>query len=144
MRPDRIIVGEVRGPEAVDMLQAMNTGHDGSFSTIHANGPRDALMRLETMVELGQPGMTARSIKAQIASAIDLMVHIERFPNGKRRITSVTELVGMSDGVLATQDLYGYDDSAKVFTCAGLMPHCLPKARRVGLDHLIGQAITAH
>ena len=144
MRPDRIIVGEVRGLEAIDMLQAMNTGHDGSFSTIHANGPRDALMRLETMVELGQPGMSTQSIKSQIASAIDLLVHIERFPDGNRRITSITELVGMSEGVLATQDLYGFDDATNSFTCAGLAPHCIQKIRRLGLDHLIGEATTAH
>ncbi|MDA1044931.1 MAG: CpaF family protein [Verrucomicrobia bacterium] len=144
MRPDRIIIGEVRGLEAIDMLQAMNTGHEGSFSTIHANGPRDALMRLETMVELGQAGMSSQSIKAQIASAIDLVVHIERFPDGKRRITSVTELVGLSEGVLATQDLYSFDGATKKFTCAGLMPHCIQKTRRMGLDHLIGEAITAH
>ena len=96
------------------------------------------------MVELGQPGMSALSIKSQIASALDMVVHIERFPDGKRRITSVTELVGMTEGVLATQDLYGYDDATKRFTCAGLMPHRIQKARRLGLDHLMGEAITAH
>lgn len=144
MRPDRIIVGEVRGAEAIDMLQAMNTGHEGSFGTIHANGPRDALMRLETMVELGQPGMSAASIKAQIASAIDLVVHIDRFPNGKRRVTSITELVGMSEGVLASQELYSYDINAQKFTCAGLMPRSIEKTRRVGLDRIVGQSITEH
>ena len=143
MRPDRIIVGEVRGPEAIDMLQAMNTGHEGSFGTIHANGPRDALMRLETMVELAQPGMSAQSVKSQIASAIDLVVHIERFPDGKRRITSITELVGLAEGILATQELYGFDCESMSFTCAGLMPHNIQRSRRLGLDHLIGEAIIA-
>lgn len=143
MRPDRIIIGEVRGEEAIDMLQAMNTGHDGSFSTIHANGPREALMRLETMVELDRVGMSARSIKSQIASAIDLLVHVERFPDGKRRITSISELVGLTNGVLETRDLYGYDVTTNCFTCAGLVPHCIQKLRRFGLDHLIGEATTA-
>ena len=144
MRPDRIIIGEVRGLETIDMLQAMNTGHEGSFGTIHANSPRDALTRLETMVELGQAGMSDRTIKTHIASAIDLLVHIERFPDGKRRVTSVTELVGFSEGVLSTQDLFGFDDVTKNFTCAGLMPHRIHKARRVGLDHIIAEAITEH
>jgi pilus assembly protein CpaF len=144
MRPDRSIIGEVRGTEAIDMLQAMNTGHEGSFGTIHANGPRDALMRLGTMVELGQPGMSEHTIKAQIASAIDLIVHIERFPDGQRRITAVTELVGFSEGVLATQDLFGFDNTTRNFTCAGLMPHRIQKAKRVGLEHLVGEAIVAH
>jgi pilus assembly protein CpaF len=144
MRPDRIIVGEVRGLEAIDMLQAMNTGHDGSFSTIHANGPRDALMRLETMVELGQPGLSARSIRSQIASALDLLVHIERFPDGGRRITSITELVGLTEGDFSTLDLYGFDDATNGFTGTGLVPHSIQKIRRAGLDHPIGDTATAH
>jgi len=88
--------------------------------------------------------MSDRTIKTQIASAIDLLVHIERFPDGKRRVTSVTELVGFSEGVLSTQDLFGFDDVTKKFTCAGLMPHRIHKARRLGLDHMIADAITEH
>src|ERR1700723_4431446 len=95
MRPDRIIVGEVRGEEALDMLQAMNTGHDGSLTTVHANTPRDAIMRLEVMVGLAANGLSARSIRQQISSAVDLFIQISRFPDGTRRVTHVTECSGM-------------------------------------------------
>src|SRR5882757_9964362 len=95
MRPDRIIVGEVRGAEAIDMLQAMNTGHDGSLTTIHANTPRDAVGRLEVMVGMANANMGVRSIRAQITSAIDLMVQVARFSDGSRKITYITELVGL-------------------------------------------------
>lgn len=150
MRPDRIIVGEVRGNEAVDMLQAMNTGHDGSFGTIHANSPRDALMRLENMAEMAQLGMSSKSIRSQIASALDLVVHVERLPDGKRRVTSITEVVGMSEGVLATQELYTFNVADRweagalqgAFKRTGLMPHFIPQAERSGFGHLMKQALT--
>ena len=98
MRPDRIIVGEVRGEEALDMLQAMNTGHDGSLTTVHANSPRDGISRLEVMVSLANSNMTLVSIRQQIASAVHLMVQASRLADGTRRVTSITEITGVEDG----------------------------------------------
>jgi pilus assembly protein CpaF len=112
MRPDRIIVGEVRGGEALDMLQAMNTGHEGSISTIHSNGPRDALSRLETMVLMAGTELTVRAIREQVASAIDLIIHQSRMRDGTRRITHVTEVVGMEGDVITLQDVFLYDFKA--------------------------------
>lgn len=109
MRPDRIIVGEVRGPEALDMLQAMNTGHDGSISTVHANSPRDVLSRLETMVLMAGMELPIRAIREQISSAIDLIVHQSRFRDGGRRITHVTEVEGMEGDVITLQDVFLFD-----------------------------------
>ncbi len=112
MRPDRIIVGEVRGPEALDMLQAMNTGHEGSISTIHCNSPRDALSRLETLVLMSGVDLPSRAIREQIASAIDLIVHLHRFRDGSRKVTEVTEVVGMEGGTITTGDIYTFDHGA--------------------------------
>jgi pilus assembly protein CpaF len=112
MRPDRIIVGEVRGVEALDMLQAMNTGHDGSLSTIHANGARDALARLETMVLMAGVELPSRAIREQIASALHLIVHLHRFRDGSRRVTQVSEVVGIEDNVITLSDIYFVDYSA--------------------------------
>ncbi len=106
MRPDRIVVGEVRGAEALDMLQAMNTGHEGSLSTVHANSPRDALRRLETMVLLGGVDLPLRAIREQIASAIDVVVQLTRDPAGHRFVSSITEVVGMESDVVSTADLF--------------------------------------
>jgi pilus assembly protein CpaF len=106
MRPDRIIVGEVRGPEALDMLQAMNTGHDGSLSTVHANGPRDALARIETMVLMAGFELPVRAIRQQVASALDMIVHLERFEDGSRHVTAITEVQGMESDVVTLQDLF--------------------------------------
>ena len=114
MRPDRIIVGEVRGGAALDMLQAMNTGHDGSLTTLHANSPRDALARLETMVLMGGVELPARAIREQAASAIDLIVHQSRLRDGTRRITHVTEVTGMESDVITLQDLFTFDYRAGV------------------------------
>jgi pilus assembly protein CpaF len=114
MRPDRIIVGEVRGAEALDMLQAMNTGHDGSISTVHANSPRDALSRLETMVLMAGFELPARAIREQIASALHLIVHLQRFRDGGRRVTQVSEVVGMEGDVVTLSDLYSFDYAAGV------------------------------
>jgi pilus assembly protein CpaF len=108
MRPDRIIVGEVRGGEALDMLQAMNTGHDGSLTTAHANGPRDLLSRLETMVLMAGIDLPVRAIREQIAAAIDLIVHQARLRDGSRRVTHITEVQGMEGDVIALQDVYGF------------------------------------
>jgi pilus assembly protein CpaF len=112
MRPDRIIVGETRGGEALDMLQAMNTGHDGSLSTVHANTPRDAISRLETMVLMAGMDLPAKAIREQIASALDLIVHITRMRDGSRRITHITEVHGMEGQVVTLQDLFLFDYDA--------------------------------
>jgi len=106
MRPDRIVVGEVRGAEALDMLQAMNTGHEGSLSTLHANTPRDALSRLETMVLLGGVELPLRAIREQIGSAVDLIVQVSRDANGARFVSSITEVVGLESDVISTADLF--------------------------------------
>ena len=111
MRPDRIIVGEVRGAEALDMLQAMNTGHDGSISTVHSNTPRDALARVETMVLMAGMDLPIRAIREQIASAVDLIVHQSRLRDGSRRITHVTEVERMEGDVITLQDMFVFDHS---------------------------------
>jgi pilus assembly protein CpaF len=112
MRPDRIVVGEVRGAEALDMLQAMNTGHDGSISTIHCNSPRDALSRLETITMMAGMELSSRSIREQIASAIQLIVYQQRLKDGTRRFTHVTEVAGMEGEVITLQDIFLFDFSA--------------------------------
>ncbi len=114
MRPDRIIVGEVRGPEALDMLQAMNTGHDGSISTIHCNSPRDAFSRLETMVMMTGLDLPSRAIREQVSSAVDLVVHLHRMRDGSRVVTQVTEVTGMEGDVLTANDIYAFDHQAGV------------------------------
>jgi pilus assembly protein CpaF len=108
MRPDRIIVGEVRGTEAFDMLQAMNTGHDGSMSTIHANTPRDALFRLENMVLMAAANLPLRALRAQIASAINLVVQIERMRDGLRRVDRIVEISGMEGEIVSTRDIFKF------------------------------------
>ncbi len=114
MRPDRIIVGEVRGAEALDMLQALNTGHEGSLSTLHANSPRDALARLETMVLMAGMDLPSRAIREQIASAVDLIVQLTRFRDGTRRVTQITEVNGMEGNVISLQDIYTFDHAAGI------------------------------
>ena len=114
MRPDRIVVGEVRGGEALDMLQAMNTGHDGSLTTVHANSPRDVLSRLETMVLMAGVDIPMRAIREQISSAINLIVHQSRLKDGTRRLTHVTEIVGMEGDVITLQDIYVFDYRAGI------------------------------
>jgi len=116
MRPNRIVVGEVRGSETIDMLQAMNTGHEGSLSTVHANSPRDALRRLETMILLGGTELPLRAIREQVSSSIDIIVHLMRDARGRRFVTAITEVVGMESDVISTADLFARDmlKSAKV------------------------------
>jgi pilus assembly protein CpaF len=109
MRPDRIVVGEVRDGAALDMLQAMNTGHDGSITTLHSNAPRDSISRLETMVLMAGVELPQRAIREQIASGIDLIVHQSRLKDGTRRITHITEVTGMEGEVITLQDLYLFD-----------------------------------
>jgi pilus assembly protein CpaF len=109
MRPDRIVVGEVRGAETLDMLQAMNTGHDGSITTVHSNGPRDTLSRIETMTMMAGMELPIRAIREQVASALDLIVHLSRLRDGTRRVTHISEVMGMEGEIIVLQDLYLYD-----------------------------------
>jgi len=142
MRPDRIILGETRGPEAFDVLQAMNTGHDGSMTTIHANTARDALVRLENMVISGNPNLPLRFVRAQIVSAVHLVVQIARMRDGMRRITQIVEIAGTEGDVVVTQDLYRFvaDGGAPGemiqgrFVSAGLRPLFVERAREYGLE----------
>ena len=133
MRPDRIIVGEVRGAEALDMLQAMNTGHDGSMSTVHANASRDALARVETMVLMAGFDLPTRAIREQIASALDLIVHIERFRDGSRRISNVTEVVGMEGDIITLQDIFKFDYKLNAIVPTGIRPEFVDKLANRGV-----------
>ena len=131
MRPDRIIVGECRGGEALDMLQAMNTGHDGSLTTAHANTPRDLLSRLETMVLMAGMELPIRAIREQVSSAIDLVVQQSRLRDGSRKVTSICEVVGMEGDIITTQDIFTFDHSDKGgrFRATGIRPKCVGKLR---------------
>ena len=141
MRPDRIIVGEVRSEEALDMLQAMNTGHDGSLTTIHANTPRDGLGRLEVMVGMANANMGIRSVRAQISSAVNLFVQTSRFSDGVRRITHITEVVGMEQDIITLQDIFlfektGITESGKVvgrFRATGIRPKFYDRLKQCGI-----------
>jgi pilus assembly protein CpaF len=142
MRPDRIVVGEVRGGEALDMLQAMNTGHDGSISTVHSNSPRDVLARVETMCLMAGMDLPIRAIREQMSSAIQLIVHQARLKDGTRRITHVTEVVGMEGDIITLQDLFlydfgmGVDDAGRArghIKAMGLRPKFLEKLEDVGI-----------
>ena len=108
MRPDRIILGEVRGEEAFDMLQAMNTGHEGSMATIHANTPRDALTRLESMVAMSEPQSAERTVRQQIASAINIVVQVSRLSDGTRKVISISEVTGMEENIISMQDIFTF------------------------------------
>jgi pilus assembly protein CpaF len=109
MRPDRIVIGEVRGAEAIDMLQAMNTGHDGSLTTIHANSPRDSLARLETMIQMTGMRLSDRAMRQQIASAINLVIQVARLSDGTRRVTSISEISGMEGEMITMQEVFTYE-----------------------------------
>jgi pilus assembly protein CpaF len=122
MRPDRIIVGEVRGSEAFDMLQAMNTGHDGSMSTVHANTTRDAVSRIENMVQMGNMGLPSRSIRQQFVGAVDLVVQVERHRDGKRRVTQVTDVCGLEGETVILNDVFSFVVDGETQT-GGLMGH---------------------
>ncbi len=142
MRPDRIVLGEVRGEEALDLLQAMNRGHDGSLATIHANSPRDAITRLESMVLMGSTNLPEKAIKQQIANAIHLIIQASRLSDGRRCITNITELSGMQGDVLTTQEIFafeksGVDSQGRVhgaFRGMGLRPRCLEIITTAGGD----------
>jgi pilus assembly protein CpaF len=141
MRPDRIIVGEVRAEEALDMLQAMNTGHDGSLTTIHANTPRDALGRLEVMVGMANANMGIRSVRQQIAAAVNVFVQISRFSDGTRRVTHITEVVGMEQDIITLQDIFlfektGISETGRVlgrFRATGIRPKFYERLKAAGI-----------
>jgi pilus assembly protein CpaF len=149
MRPDRIILGEVRGDEAMDMMQAMNTGHDGSLTTLHANSTRDALTRLETLVLLAGHQIPDKAIREHVASALEVLVHVSRLSDGSRRVTNISEIVGMEGEVITTQDIFafqklGVDEEGKVIgrhIALGVRPHFIERLRASGV-HLPADMFT--
>lgn len=149
MRPDRIILGEVRGPEAFDVLQAMNTGHDGSMCTLHANNPREALTRMENMIGMADLKLPQKAVREQIAGAVDLIVQVSRMRDGGRRCASVTEVVGMEGDVITTQELFLYEFTGEdsegnllgQFRPTGLRPNFIEKAKYYGLDRALMEAL---
>ncbi|MBT4719556.1 MAG: CpaF family protein, partial [Rhodospirillaceae bacterium] len=148
MRPDRIVVGECRGGEALDMLQAMNTGHDGSLGTIHANNPREALTRLENMVAMSGVKLPNEAVRNQVAGALDMIVQISRMRDGVRRIVQITEVIGMEGEVVTTQDLFkfkftGEDGDGNLvgeFEAQGLRPAFTERASYFGLEQALLEA----
>ncbi len=150
MRPDRIILGEIRGSEAVDMLQAMNTGHDGSLGTIHANRPREALTRLENMVGLAGINLPSKAVRTQIADALNLIIQVSRMRDGKRRVQYITEVVGMEGDVITTQDLFTYkftgeDENGELvgeFVSTGVRPQFMERAEYFGLGRALMMAMS--
>ena len=151
MRPDRIICGEVRGAEALDMLQAMNTGHDGSMCTLHANNPREALTRMENMIGMAGVNLTGKAVRTQIVGAVNLIVQVSRMRDGIRRVTHVTEIIGMEGDVITTQDLFTYEYEGEnrdgtlkgMYKSSGVRPHFIKRAAYFGLDRPLQQAMMA-
>ncbi len=149
MRPDRVILGEIRGAEAIDMLQAMNTGHDGSMGTLHANNPREAITRLENMITMGGFAMPVKNMRTQISSAINMVVQASRLRDGSRRVTHVTEILGMEGDIITMQDLYTYvyegdDEDGKIIgrhQSSGLRPHFLERAQYYHRDKELLEAM---
>lgn len=149
MRPERIIVGEVRGPEAFDLLQAMNTGHDGSMGTVHANNPREALSRMENMIAMGNLNIPQSAVREQIASAVNVIIQVQRLRDGSRKVTHVTEITGMEGEVVTMQDLFileilGEDEKGKLITklrSTGMRPKFYDKARAFGVEQLVLDAM---
>ena len=149
MRPDRIIVGEVRGAEAFDMLQAMNTGHDGSMSTVHANSPRDALYRIENMVMMANLNLPLKAIRMNVASALDLVVHIERMRDGIRRVQSIVEIVGLEGDIITTRELFTFHYHGErgdgtiegMFESTRMRPDFLARVARIGLGRQLLDAL---
>lgn len=149
MRPDRIILGEVRGAEAFDVLQAMNTGHDGSMCTLHANNPREALTRMENMIGMADLKLPQKAVREQIAGAVDLIVQVSRMRDGGRRCASITEVVGMEGDVITTQELFLYEFTGEdaegnllgQFRSTGLRPYFIEKAKYYGLDRALMEAL---
>jgi pilus assembly protein CpaF len=149
MRPDRIILGEVRGAEAFDMMQAMNTGHDGSMSTLHANTPHDALIRLENMLLMAEVNLPVSALRRQIASTLDVVVQVERMRDGKRRVVNITEVVGLEGDQYLTHDLFHFDyqqmdvngDLIGEFLSTKILPRFSEKARYYQLESQLKQAM---
>jgi pilus assembly protein CpaF len=149
MRPDRIIIGECRGEEALDMLQAMNTGHDGSMSTIHANTPREAMTRLENMIGMSGINLPSRAVRTQIASAVHMICQVNRMRDGTRRVSHITEVVGMEGDIITTQDLFTFQFQGETadgklkgaFQPSGIRPTFLPRAEYFGLDRALLEVI---
>lgn len=149
MRPERIIVGEVRGPEAFDLLQAMNTGHDGSMGTVHANNPREALSRMENMIAMGNLNIPQAAVREQIASAVNVIIQVQRLRDGSRKVTHVSEITGMEGEVVTMQDLFildilGEDANGKLVTklrSTGMRPKFYDKARSFGVEQLVLDAM---
>ena len=145
MRPDRVVVGEVRGGEALDMLQAMNTGHDGSLCTIHANSPRDALARLETLVLMAGMELPSRAIREQMVAAVDLIVHVERSEDGRRRVTSIVEIVGLEGETPLLQEIFTFKRRAfergavlGEFVPTGIVPRLVEELRERDAEFPVG------
>ena len=151
MRPDRIICGEVRGPEAMDMLQAMNTGHDGSMCTLHSNNPREAMSRLENMITMAATTLPTRAIRSQIVGAVNLVIQVSRMRDGVRRVTHVTEIVGLEGDVITMQDLFSFEYHGEnrdgslhgTFKASELRPHFIKRAAYYGLDRALLAAMTS-
>ena len=148
MRPDRIILGEIRGAECFDLLAAMNTGHDGSMCTLHANSPRECLGRMENMILMGDIKIPKEAISRQIAESVDLIVQVKRLRDGSRRTTNITEVIGMEGDVIVTQELFKFEyldetEEGKIigeFRPSGLRPYTLEKARQFGFDQAFLEA----
>jgi pilus assembly protein CpaF len=142
MRPDRIIIGECRGAETLDMIQAMNTGHEGSMTTVHANTPRDALSRLETMISMAGLDLPIRALRAQFASAVDLIIQASRLQGGPRKVTSITEVVGMEGDTIIMQEIFafrqnGVDQNGRAFgefISTGVRPTFMERLEQAGYN----------
>ena len=141
MRPERIIIGECRGPETLDMLQAMNTGHEGSLTTTHANSPRDCISRLETMIMMSGFELPVKAMRSQVSSAVDLIIQVNRLQGGSRKVTKITELCGMENDTIVMQDIFKYekqgvDENGQTrgqFLCTGVRPKCMDKLEAMGI-----------
>ena len=148
MRPDRIILGEIRGKECFDLLAAMNTGHDGSMCTLHSNSPRECLGRMENMILMGDIKIPKEAISKQIADSVDMIVQVKRLRDGSRRVTNITEVIGMEGPVIVTQELFKFeyiseDADGKIhgeYKSSGLRPYTLDKARQFGFDQAFLEA----
>jgi pilus assembly protein CpaF len=149
MRPERIIVGEVRGPEAFDLLQAMNTGHDGSMGTVHANNPREAITRMENMIAMGGLNLPQAAVREQIAAAVNVIIQVQRLRDGSRKVTHISEITGMEGDVVTMQDLFkleflGEDEKGKLVTAlksSGMRPKFWDKARQFNVEKLVLDAM---
>ena len=143
MRPDRIVVGEVRGAEALEAMQAMNTGHPGSMVTVHANSPRDAISRLEYLVMMGAGDMPLSAIRNQVISAVDIVVHASRFSNGKRKVVAITDVIGLEGEVPVLENIWAYDPGSDRFACSGSRPSFASRVEDAGYGDLLTSSMSA-